>query len=75
MKTTKFLAGWYRLTGEHHFSNIKLENDGLWSADLRYQHSGELVRYAGLWSTKREAVDEATYLISRHDALFVPVRD
>lgn len=75
MKTTKFLHGWYRVTGKHYFSNVKLTAKrgtlGCWSVDIRYSHSGELRQYAGLWDTKREAVEEAIRVIERADALFV----
>lgn len=68
IKTTKFLSGWYRLSNGVCFSNVKLETRGefvgKWSADIR-RANGDLVQYAGIWNTKREAVAEATrYLTS-----------
>lgn len=75
MQTTKLLNGWYRVSGEYHFSNIKrgrAYGDTQWSADLRIRETGELVQLAGLWSTKRDAVEEAERLIDRADALYIP---
>jgi hypothetical protein len=76
MKITKFLHGRYRVSGEHYFSNVTLSGKrgtlGCWSADIRRSDSGDLVQYAGLWDTKRDAVDEAKHIIARMDALFVP---
>lgn len=75
MQTRKLLYGWYRVSGEHYFSNVKLSAKrgtlGCWSADLRLRHSGDLIQFAGLWDTKREAVEEAKRLIERHDPLFI----
>jgi hypothetical protein len=71
-KVSKFLKGWYRVSGEHHFSNVRLERSGEWFVDLRYSHNGDLRQLAGLWNTKREAVEEAERVIARADALFIP---
>jgi hypothetical protein len=71
MQTKKFLKGWYRVSGEHHFSNVKLERSGEWSIDLRLSESGDLDNGC-LCSTKREAVEEAHRIIARKDALHIP---
>jgi hypothetical protein len=75
MRTAKLLSGWYRISGQHYFSNVRLTAKrgtlGCWSADLRVRSSGDLRQYAGLWDTKREAIEEAARLIERHDAVFV----
>lgn len=76
MKTKKLLNGWYRVSGEYYFSNVRLTAKrgtlGCWSADIRKRDSGDLVQYAGLWDSKRDAVEEATRIIQRKDALHVP---
>ena len=75
MRQTKFLSGWYRVSGQHHFSNVKRSTAYgrvQWSVDLRRGHDGELVQLAGLWDSKREGVEEAERIIARADALYVP---
>lgn len=70
MRQVKILSGWYRVSGQHYYSNVK--RDGrFWYADLRYSHSGELRQHAGLWSRKRDAIEEAERLIAYHDPLFI----
>lgn len=62
---SKMTAGRYRLSGHHYFSNVTRKPDG-WHADLR-REDGTLQQFAGIWRTKRDAIDEATHLIKRHD--------
>lgn len=68
---TKLLSGWYRVSGDEHFGNVKRERTGehagKWTADFRYRDSGDLIQYAGVWNTKREAVEEVEFLISRRE--------
>ena len=65
---TKFLAGWYRISGDEHFGNVRRDraHPGKWVADLR-NAAGDLIQFAGIWNTKREAADEVTHLIRRRE--------
>lgn len=55
--------GCYRVTLDHdHFGQITKEANGLWLAQIRATESGNLIRYAGLWETRRAAVEELVSL-------------
>lgn len=68
---TKLLSGWYRISGDEFFGNVKHErrgeHRGKWTADLRIRQSGDLVQYAGAWNTKADAVEEVTHLINQRE--------
>ena len=36
-----------------------------WIAEIRYSSSGDIKRYAGIWNTKKEAIEEVVFIISR----------
>lgn len=67
MCAEKLLAGWYRVSSANHFCNVKREREGLfaklWSVDV-HKNNGDLVEYAGVWKTKREAVEVATRVLA-----------
>ena len=50
----------YRITlaGEL-FGQIRKHSDG-WHAEVRHANNGELVRYAGIWKTLSDAIEELT---------------
>lgn len=65
MTLTKVLAGYYKLTAPSgFFSNIDRGDDGQWRADIR-KPSGELKRFAGIWPTRRDAIEEASDILYR----------
>ncbi len=68
LKTTRFLTGYYRVSASDAFANVKLERHGehrgKWVVDVRNK-SGDLIQYAGVWKTKREAVEEAQFVLRR----------
>lgn len=64
LKIEKLLGGWYRVSNGSYFSNVKRERTGKWSADIRRSNDGVLIQYAGIWITKREAIEEATSLLN-----------
>ena len=74
MQTTKLLTGWYRLSGEFHFSNIKREGRE-WSVDVRVRSSGEYREFGGLWNRKADAFEDAARLIANRDRLYTPPAD
>lgn len=63
---TRFLAGYYRVTAEDGFANIKRSRDGKhegkWVGDVRNKN-GALVQYTGVWETKKEAIEEAQKIL------------
>lgn len=64
LATYKITKGFWRATMlDGRFSNIRRERDG-WHADIRNER-GELVRYAGIWPTLRDALDEVSFIFSR----------
>ena len=54
----KFGSGFYRLTlSPHYFGQIK-KSGREWNAEVRKTETGELVRFAGIWSSRKDAVEE-----------------
>ena len=53
--------------GEDSFSIFgQIIKDGRkWIAEIRYSSSGDIKRYAGIWNTKKEAIEEVVFIISR----------
>lgn len=75
MQTKKLLNGWYRVSGEHYFSNVKRGRhygSDQWSNDLRRRDTGDLVELGSLHCTKRDAVEEAERIIARADERYIP---
>lgn len=57
-------TGLYRLVAPSgYYSNIRRVGRE-WYADIR-KPSGDLKRYAGIWRTRRDAVEEATSILER----------
>jgi len=75
MQLRKLMAGWYRLSNEFCFSNIRLgrkesgELTTKWYADVRDSRTGNLKRYAGIWNTRRDAIEEAEDLLRQYAAI------
>ena len=61
----KHYQGCYRISdGGEIFGQIK--KDGRkWIAEIRYSESGDIKRYAGIWDTKKDAIEEVVFIISR----------
>lgn len=55
----------YRVSGNgDRFGQIK--RDGReWHAEIRDTESGSLVRFAGIWNTRRDAIEEVEFILSR----------
>lgn len=64
MRLTQVVPGYYKLTADNgFFSNIRREGNK-WHADIR-KPSGEIKRYAGIWQTRRDAIEEAKDILTR----------
>jgi len=60
----KLLAGYYRLSGNDYYANIKKSrDDGMWHAEIR-NNDGKVVQFAGIWKTKKDAHEEAEMVLS-----------
>ncbi len=70
LKLIKHADSFYRLCSDTHFANIRKgrkysdEQSSKWYADIRTTN-GNLVRYAGIWNTRKDAIEEATWLLER----------
>jgi|DEB0MinimDraft_3_1074331.scaffolds.fasta_scaffold245806_1 hypothetical protein len=65
IKTSKHYQGCYRISnGSAEFGQIRKQGRE-WHAEIRNMQTGDLVRYAGIWSTKRDAVDECLFILDR----------
>lgn len=66
LKVEKFSRGFYRMSGENYYASIKRNSeDKKWHVVIRRQTDGTLVRFAGIWNTKRDAVEEAEHVLGR----------
>jgi len=75
MKTTKVLNGRYVVSGEWFHANIvrgPYYGSDQWHCEIRRRSTGEMVREAGLWSRKCDAIEEAMSIIPRLDGLHIP---
>ena len=63
MTIQKHYPGCFRVSdGGEIFGQIK--KDGRkWTAEIRYSESGDIKRYAGIWSTKKDAIEEVVGII------------
>ena len=63
----KHYQGCYRISdGGEIFGQIK--KDGRkWIAEIRYSESGDIKRYAGIWDTKKDAIEEVVTIIEVHN--------
>jgi hypothetical protein len=62
----KIYAGCYRYSSTLSFAFGHIRRNGaLWQADIRNSETGDLIRCAGLWATRREAQDEVRDLLWR----------
>ena len=68
IKTKQHCPGCYRVFAEDEhfqmcaiFGQVKKAKTGReWYAEIRISRTGELIEYAGIWFTKRDAVAECT---------------
>ena len=67
----KLLQLAYQLSNGTHFSNIVKgtwyngKEINKWHADIHICSTGSLVRFAGIWNTRKDAIEEATWIIER----------
>jgi hypothetical protein len=67
---TKIYAGYYKANlgadciGRDAFANI-VKRDGMWQAEIRYSSTGEVARFAGIWSSLRDAKEEVEWIAAR----------
>jgi hypothetical protein len=67
-KVVRFLAGFYRVTieGGRAYGNVKKNKETrMWEGEIRSELSSQILRYAGIWNTKREAVEEVVWILER----------
>lgn len=68
-KVVRFMAGFYRITAPLAFANVKKERNGefknKWCVDIR-NNNGDIIQYAGVWNTKRDATEEAIRILGRN---------
>lgn len=58
--TRKQYSGCYRITlSDRCFGQIT-KHHREWLAEIRYTDTGDLKRYAGVWATKKAAIEELT---------------
>lgn len=63
MKVERWHAGFWKVFGKEYFANVRKDRKKRqWTVDIR-NNSGALIRYAGIWKSKREAVDEALFVL------------
>ena len=74
--TKKHYTGCYRVSdkdaklfGQVRKNNVVNAETGSilpgWIAEIRYSETGVIKRYAGIWRTKKEAIEEVTFVLSR----------
>lgn len=69
LKVAKVLSGFYQASNGTEYSNIHRgfrytdELVSKWYADIRYK-DGTVKRYAGIWDTFREALDEVEFILA-----------
>lgn len=62
--TTQTVGRSTRVSNGYHFGQV--HKDGReWHAEIRESWSGALVRFAGIWGTKRDAIEEVERLLSK----------
>ena len=67
----KHYQGCYRISDERNVEDPfsvfgQIYKDGRkWIAEIRYSESGDIKRYAGIWDTKKDAIEEVVFIISR----------
>ena len=50
--------------GEKLFGQIKKEKDG-WHGEIRYRNTGKIKRYAGIWKSKKDVIEEIEHILKR----------
>ena len=61
----KHYPGCYRVSnGSDAFGQIR--KDGRkWNAEIRKTETGEMMRFAGIWGTRKDAVEEIEHILER----------
>lgn len=65
------LAGWYRTESvtdcwdNRRFGQMHKKSDGMWHAEIRDGDTGQILQYAGIWKTLRDAVEEVESTLNR----------
>lgn len=65
---TKWSKRSYRVSGGNgYFGQISRSdsNKRLWAAEIRYNHTGNMKRYAGLWANLEDARSEIQHILER----------
>lgn len=69
---TRWLPGIYKANlgadciGRELFANIK-KTGSEWHAEIRCAANGEIVRFAGIWSSLKDAKDEVSHIIDNRN--------
>ena len=64
MNLRKHAPDYYRIGEGYYFGQI-IKDGRQWNAEIRRSHDGALMRYAGIWTTRKEAVEECEFLLSQ----------
>lgn len=65
LKVRRHSKGVYRVScGGERFGQIK-QAGGEWHAEIRDTESGSLIRFAGIWKTRSDAIEEVEHILSR----------
>lgn len=58
--------GCWRISNGKFFGQVKKAKHGRsYDAEIRRSHDGALIRYAGIWNTRKEAFDECLWYLTR----------
>ena len=67
-KLEKLYTGCYRMTENHslYMGHIKKDRKtGKWHASIKEKSTGATTRYAGIWNTRKGAIEEIEYILAR----------
>ena len=53
----------YSLPNCDYFGQVKKITNRKWMAEIRYSSTGALVRHAGEWSSKKDAIEEIKHIL------------
>ncbi len=52
--------------GVRHFGQIKKDGRN-WDAEIRNSETGKIDRFAGIWTSKKDAVEEIKFILNQPD--------
>lgn len=64
-RTDKLRKGCYRTRRDDSYAFGQVTSDGRnWYAEIRVRETGEIIRHAGIWQRKRDALTECQHILS-----------